>query len=174
RAVKTKLKVDKVVVHEVDEYYTLPEGGRFMNRNGMPDVWEYRVIEHVRAHNVEHVYKVARVKLADGTFVSTMEHPLKDLGGIFSPELLARLLCLKYDFSMPENRQIRLLAREGIHISNTTLNSYIHNGIAKLKEFMEDVFKGFVQQAEYLMVDETTELVGIETKEGKAYRRKYL
>ena len=174
RAVKTKLKVDKVVVHEVDEYYTLPEGGRFMNRNGMPDVWEYRVIEHVRAHNVEHVYKVARVKLADGTFVSTMEHPLKDLGGISSPELLARLLCLKYDFSMPENRQIRLLAREGIHISNTTLNSYIHNGIAKLKEFMEDVFKGFVQQAEYLMVDETTELVGIETKEGKAYRRKYL
>lgn len=174
RAVKTKLKVDKVVVHEVDEYYTLPEGGRFMNRNGMPDVWEYRVIEHVRAHNVEHVYKVARVKLADGTFVSTMEHPLKDLGGIFSPELLARLLCLKYDFSMPENRQIRLLAREGIHISSTTLNSYIHNGIAKLKEFMEDVFKGFVQQAEYLMVDETTELVGIETKEGKAYRRKYL
>jgi transposase len=174
RAVKTKLKVDKVVVHEVDEYYTLPEGGRFMNRNGMPDVWEYRVIEHVRAHNVEHVYKVARVKLADGTFVSTMEHPLKKLGGIFSPELLARLLCLKYDFSMPENRQIRLLAREGIHISNTTLNSYIHNGIAKLKEFMEDVFKGFIQQAEYLMVDETTELVGIETKEGKAYRRKYL
>ena len=39
---------------------------------------------------------------------------------------------------MPENRQIRLLAREGIHISNTTLNSYIHNGIAKLREFMED------------------------------------
>ena len=174
RAVKTKLKVDKVVVHEVDEYYTLPEGGRFMNRNGMPDVWEYRVIEHVRAHNVEHVYKVARVKLADGTFVSTMEHPLKKLGGIFSPELLARLLCLKYDFSMPENRQIRLLAREGIHISNTTLNSYIHNGIAKLKGFIGDVFKGFVQQAEYLMVDETTELVGVETKEGKAYRRKYL
>ncbi|WP_288896078.1 IS66 family transposase [uncultured Bacteroides sp.] len=174
RAVKTKLKVDKVVVHEVDEYYTLPEGGRFMNRNGMPDVWEYRVIEHVRAHNVEHVYKVARVKLADGTFANTMEHPLKDLGGIFSPELLARLLCLKYDFSMPENRQIRLLAREGIHISNTTLNSYIHNGIAKLKGFIRDVFKGFVQQAEYLMVDETTELVGIETKEGKAYRRKYL
>ena len=23
------------------------------------EVWEYRFIEHVRAHNVEHVYKVA-------------------------------------------------------------------------------------------------------------------
>lgn len=175
RAGKTRLKVDKVVVHEVDEYYTLPEGGRFMNRNGMPDVWEYRVIEHVRAHSVEHVYKVARVKLADGTFTSTMEHPpLKNLGGVFSPELLSRLLCLKYDFSMPENRQIRLLAREGIHISNTTLNSYIHNGIGRLREFIGDVFKEFVQSAKYLMVDETTELVGVETKEGKAYRRKYL
>ena len=75
---------------------------------------------------------------------------------------------------MPENRQIRLLAREGIHISNTTLNSYIHNGISRLREFMEDVFKEFVQQAKYLMVDETTELVGVETPEGKAYRRKYL
>ena len=35
-----------------------------------------RFIEHVRAHNVEHVYKVARVKLTDGTFTNTMEHPL--------------------------------------------------------------------------------------------------
>ena len=75
---------------------------------------------------------------------------------------------------MPVNRQIRLLAREGIHISNTTLNSYIHNGIAKLKEFIGDAFKEFVQRAKYLMVDETTELVGVETPEGKAYRRKYL
>ena len=174
RAAKTRLKVDKVIVHEIEDYYQLPDGARLMKRNGMADVWEYRFIEHVRAHNVEHVYKVARVKLADGTFTNTMEHPLKNLGGIFSPDLLARLLCLKYDFSMPENRQIRLLAREGIHISNTTLNGYIHNGISRLREFMEDVFKEFVQQAKYLMVDETTELVGVETPEGKAYRRKYL
>ena len=150
RAAKTRLKVDKVIVHEIEDYYQLPDGARLMKRNGMADVWEYRFIEHVRAHNVEHVYKVARVKLADGTFTNTMEHPLKNLGGIFSPDLLARLLCLKYDFSMPENRQIRLLAREGIHISNTTLNGYIHNGISRLREFMEDVFKEFVQQAKYL------------------------
>ena len=174
RAGKTRMKVDKIVTHEIDDYYQLPPGARIMNRNGMPDVWEYSVIEHVRAHNVEHVYKVARVKLADGSFVNTMEHPLKNLGGVFSPELLARLLCLKYDFSMPENRQIRLLAREGIRISNTTLNRYIHNGISKLKNFMEDVFRKFVQQAKYLMVDETTELVGVESEKGKTYRRKYL
>ena len=107
RAEKTKLKVDKVVVHELDEYYRLLEGAKIMNRNGTPDVWKY---------NVEHVYKMARGKLADGTFVGMMEHPLENLANIFSPELLARLLCLKYDFSMPENRQLRLLAREGIHM----------------------------------------------------------
>ena len=95
RAAKTRLKVDKVIVHEIEDYYQLPDGARLMKRNGMVDVWEYRFIEHVRAHNVEHVYKVARVKLADGTFTNTMEHPLKNLGGIFSPDLLARLLCLK-------------------------------------------------------------------------------
>ena len=168
RAEKTRLKVDKVIVHEIEDYYQLPDGARLMNRNGMADVWEYRFIEHVRAHNVEHVYKVARVKLADGTFTSTMEHPLKNLGGIFSPELLARLLCLKYDFSMPENRQIRLLAREGIHISNTTLNSYIHNGISRLREFMEDVFKEFVQQANMFRNEDlfhTVKLSGEQVKE---------
>ena len=42
-----------------------------------------------------------------------------------------------------------------------------HNGISRLREFMEDVFKEFVQQAKYLMVDETTELVGVETPEGR-------
>lgn len=104
RAEKTQMKVDKIVTHEIDDYYQLPPGAGIMNRNGMPDVWEYSVIEHVRAHNVEHVYKVARVKLVNGSFVNTMEHPLKNLGGVFSPELLARLICLKYDFSMPENR----------------------------------------------------------------------
>ena len=77
RAEKSRLKVDKVIVHEIEDYYQLPDGARLMNRNGMADVWEYRFIEHVRAHNVEHVYKVARVKLADGTFTNTMEHPLK-------------------------------------------------------------------------------------------------
>ena len=50
RAEKSRLKVDKVVVHEIEDYYQFPDGAKFMNRNGMPDVWEYKVIEHVHAH----------------------------------------------------------------------------------------------------------------------------
>lgn len=43
RAEKTRLKVGKVIVHEIEDYYQLPDGARLMNRNGMADVWEYRL-----------------------------------------------------------------------------------------------------------------------------------
>ena len=38
RAEKTRLKVGKVIVHEIEDYYQLPDGARLMNRNGMADV----------------------------------------------------------------------------------------------------------------------------------------
>ncbi len=37
-----------------------------------------------------------------------------------------------------------MLAREGIRISNPTLNSNIYIRVARLMEFIEDVFKDFV------------------------------
>ena len=46
RAEKSRLKVDEVIVHEIEDCYQLPDGARFMKRNGMTDVWEYRVVEH--------------------------------------------------------------------------------------------------------------------------------
>ncbi len=69
----------------------------------MLDVLEYMVIKHVKAYNVEHVYKVSWVKITDGTFISMVEHPLKNLGEIFFHELLTNLLCPKYGFSLPKN-----------------------------------------------------------------------
>lgn len=58
------------------------------------------------------------------------------------------------------------------HINNNTLNSYLHNDMAKLRAFIENVFQKVVQKVGYQMVDETTELVGAE--EGKVYKKKYL
>ena len=50
-----------------------------MNRNGMADVWEYRVYRTCCVPITWNMCtKVARVKLADGTFTNTMEHPLKN------------------------------------------------------------------------------------------------
>ena len=44
--------------------------------------------------------------------------------------------------------------------------------MAKLRAFIENVYQKVVQKVGYLMVDETTELVGAE--EGKVYKKKYL
>lgn len=120
------------------------------------------------------MYKVAKIKRKNGTLANMMEDPLKKLESIFSPKPLSRLLCLKYDFNIPKNRQARLSAREGIHLSNTILDSYMHNRITKLKEFIENIFKEFVQQTKHLIVDGTTKFVGVKIKEDKAYWRKYL
>ena len=37
RAEKNRLKVDEVIVHEIEDYYQLPDGARFMKRNGMTE-----------------------------------------------------------------------------------------------------------------------------------------
>ena len=176
RSPKKKTKVDKTVVHEVDSYYNLPEGARFIYREGEMDVTCYRVIEHVKAYNVEHIYKVARVQLADGSFVNTMKHPLGRLGGIFSPTLLAQIIGWKYAYHLPLNRIRKLLADQGVHIGKSTINKYIQDGMTQIRSFFEAPFKKAVQDTDYLMIDETTELVGVKEEDTmtKAYRKKYL
>ncbi len=176
RSPKKKTKVDKTVVHEVDSYYNLPEGARFMYREGKMDVTCYRVIEHVKAYNVEHIYKVARVQLADGSFVNTMKHPLGRLGGIFSPTLLAQIIGWKYAYHLPLNRIRKLLADQGIHIGKSTINKYIQDGMTQIRLFIEAPFKKSVQDTNYLMIDKTTELVGVKDEDtaSKAYKKKYL
>lgn len=59
---------------------------------------------------MEHVYKTARGAIG-ATFTNAMEHPLKILEVSFSFEVLFRLLCLKDDFSMSENRHIEFSKR---------------------------------------------------------------
>lgn len=176
RSPKKKTKVDKTVVHEVDSYYNLPEGARFMYREGKMDVTCYRVIEHVKAYNVEHIYNVARVQLADGSFVNTMKHPLGRLGGIFSPTLLAQIIGWKYAYHLPLNCIRKLLADQGIHIGKSTINKYIQDGMTQIRLFIEAPFKKSVQDTNYLMIDETTELVGVKDEDtaSKAYKKKYL
>ena len=176
RSPKKKTRVDKTVVHEVDSYYNLPEGARFIYREGEMDITCYRVIEHVKAYNVEHIYKVARVELPDGSFVNTMKHPLGRLGGIFSPTLLAQIIGWKYAYHLPLNRIRKLLADQGVHIGKSTINKYIQDGMAQIRSFIEIPFKKAVQDTNYLMIDETTELVGVKDEEttARAYRKKYL
>ena len=174
RQPKQPHKVDETITHEVDEYYDLPEGARFIYRDGEMEICYYRVIEHIRARNVEHVYKVARVQLADGTFTNTMEDPKKRIGGIFGPTLLAQVLCWKYVYHLSANRIKKMLRNQGIYISKVSLNRYMQNGMRLLREYLEEPFKFEVQATDYMMTDETAELVGVVEDGVKSYKKRYL
>ena len=176
RSPKKQIKVDKTIIHEVDSYYDLPEGARFIYRNGEMDVTNYRVIEYIKAHTIEHIYKVARVQNKDGSFTNTMTHPLGALGGVFSPTLLAQTLGWKYAYHLPLERIRKLLADEGVQISKSTLNKYIQDGMSRIRMFIETPFREAVQGTDYLMVDETVEVVGVENEEteNRSYMKKYL
>ena len=174
RQPKQPHKVDETITHEVEEYYDLPEGARFVYRDGEQDICYYRMIEHIKAHNVEHIYKVARVQLADGTFTNTMEDPKKKIGGIFGPTLLAQVLCWKYVYHLSANRIKKMLRNQGIYISKASLNRYMQNGMRLLREYLEEPFKHEVQATDYLMTDETAELVGVVEDGVKSYKKRYL
>ena len=174
RLPKQPHKVDETVTHEVEEYYELPEGARFMYRDGEMEIYYYSVIEHIKARNVEHIYKVARVQLADGSFTNTLEDPKKKIGGIFGPTLLAQVLCWKYVYHLSANRIKKMLRNQGIYISKGSLNRYMQNGMRLLREYLEEPFKLEVQATDYLMTDETAELVGVVEDGVKSYKKRYL
>ena len=175
RAPKKECHVDETVYIEVGSYYELPKGAYFMkDEKGDIQYTYYTVIEHIRARNVRKIYKVARVHMPDGSFANTMEMPNKALGCTFSPELLAEVITWKYAYHLSANRVKKRLRDEGVRISKSTLNRYMHNGIRLIREFMEDLFKKEVQLTSYMMADETAELVGVEEDGRVSYKKKYL
>ena len=175
RAPKRECHVDETEYFKVNSYYELPEGGYFMkDKEGKIQYTYYTVIEHQKARNIRKIYQVARVHMPDGSFVNTMEMPNKALGCTFSPELLAEVIGWKYVYHLSANRIKKRLRDEGVHISKSTLNRYMHNGIRLIREFMEDLFKKEVQLTSYMMADETVELVGVEEDGKVSYKKKYL
>ena len=117
---------------------------------------------------------MARVQLADGTFTNTMEDPKKKIGGIFGPTLLAQVLCWKYVYHLSANRIKKMLRNQGIYISKASLNRYMQNGMRLLREYLEEPFKFKVQATDYMMTDETAELVGVVEDGVKSYKKRYL
>lgn len=168
-------KCDETRMHYVKDYYSLPEGATFVKRKGKLDVCYYRTVEVIKAKYIEHIYEVARVRLKDGSFVNTMNRPYAELEGILSPAVLAQVICWKYVYHLPVNRIKRLLRDTGLHFGKATLNRYMQNGLRLLREYLEDSMRSEVISTDYIMTDETTELVGVKDENGgKSYKKKYL
>ena len=174
RAPKTPNHVDETVVHELKEYYELPEGARFMKRKGEIDLCYYTVFEYRPAKIIKHVYEVARVLLADGSFEPTMDCPNIVDRCPFSARMFAEMLSWKYVYNLSVNKIRRRLASLGVFLSRSTLNRYLHMGIRAIREKLEELFRNEVKDTDYLMIDETCALIGMVKNDQKSFKKKYI
>jgi len=174
RAPKTPNHVDETVVHELKDYYDLPEGARFMKRKGEIDLCYYTVFEYQPAKIIKHVYEVARVQLADGTFKPTMDCPNIVDRCPFSARMFAEMLSWKYVYNLSVNKIRRRLASLGVFLSRSTLNRYLHMGIRAIREKLEELFRNEVKDTDYLMIDETCALIGMVKNDQKSFKKKYI
>ena len=174
RAPKTPNHVDETVVHELKDYYELPEGARFMKRKGEIDLCYYTVFEYQSAKIIKHVYEVARVQLADGSFEPTMDCPNIVDRCPFSARMFAEMLSWKYVYNLSVNKIRRRLASLGVFLSRSTLNRYLHMGIRAIREKLEELFRNEVKDTDYLMIDETCALIGMVKNDQKSFKKKYI
>ncbi len=174
RTSKTPNHADETITHKVDEYYELPTGARFMKRNGEIDLCYYTVFEYQPAKIIKHVYEVARVQLADGTFKPTMECPNIVGRCPFSARMFAEMLSWKYVYNLSVNKIRRRLASLGVFLSRSSLNRYLHMGIRTIREKLEELFRNEVKDTDYLMIDETCALIGMVKNEQKSFKKKYI
>ena len=174
RASKTPNHVDETVVHELKDYYELPEGARFMKRKGEIDLCYYTVFEYHPAKIVKHVYEVARVQLSDGSFEPTMECPNIVERCPFSARMFAEMLSWKYVYNLSVNKIRRRLASLGVFLSRSSLNRYLHMGIRAIREKLEVLFRNEVKDTDYLMIDETCALIGMVKNNQKSFKKKYI
>lgn len=170
---------DEVVRHELDDYFSLPEGARYKTRNGEIETHEYISFEFIPGRVVKHVWVTASYQDSIGDIHNTLpaeerNNPVK--GCPFSPEMLAFILVEKYAYHTPKNRIKRKLREMGAVFSKSTFVRYYRLAAAELTAMLGDVMRKSVTEGNYLMIDETCELVGVmDAETGKPeYRKRYL
>ena len=82
----------------------------------------------------------------------------------------------KYQFHLPVQRQVEMLASYGLKISKSTLNHWLHKVIKQLCPLEDAIKNQLLEAGSYLFCDETSELVCV--KDAKTsemhYRKKYV
>lgn len=169
-------KVDETIKHKLEDYYTLPAGARYLTRDGKTDIYYYTHIERIPERIVKHVYEVASVIMPDDNVVQTMDTPHITGKCPLSPSLMAWVLVEKYVYHAPINTIKKKLRAAGYNVSKSVLGRYFHQGMQALVDLLQNTMHKEVSKAKYLMIDETSELVGITDEETgqRRYRKRYL
>lgn len=140
---------------------------------------EYEYTEYHPARVVRHIYEVVRVAIPDGeTIVSSLPEELRKAaakGCPFDARMMAFILCEKYAYHSPINTVKKKLRDMGAVFSKTTLNRYYHMGLEALRDCLDSIFKREIYSSNYLLIDETCELVGVKNENGGiSYKKRYL
>ena len=174
-----KYGCDQTIVHELADYFKLPEGAKFKTRNGETEIYEWIQYEFIPGRIVKHVWQTACYINADGDCCKTLpqeerNNPVK--GCPFSAEMLAFLLVEKYGYHTPKKRIMMKMQEMGARFPKTTFNHYYRLAETKLRAMLEATLRQAVTDCSYLMIDETCILVGTENeKTGSVeYLKKYL
>lgn len=170
---------DETVRHELGDYFSLPEGAVFKTRNGEVETHEYVTYEYVPGRVVMHVCVTASYQDSLGDIHNTLpaeerDNPVK--GCPFSAEMLAFILVEKYAYHTPKNRIKRKLREMGAVFSKSTFVRYYGLAASSLRDMLGDTLRRSITEVNYLMIDETCELVGVIDPETgmPEYRKRYL
>lgn len=176
---KEDYRCDETVEHPLGSYFNLPEGGSFKTRNGEVEIHYYESYEYVPGRIIKHVWETATYTDPVGDSRNTLpqdvrENPVK--GCPFSPEMLAFILVEKYAYHTPKNRIKRKLREMGACFSKSNFIRYYQLSEKALRDMLEPAFREAVTDCQYLMIDETCELVGVIDPQTNIaeYLKKYL
>lgn len=161
---KEDYRCDETVIHRLGSYFNLPEGGSFKTRNGEVEIHHYESYEYVPGRVIKHVWETATYTDSVGDSHNTLppdvrENPVK--GCPFSVEMLAFILVEKYACHTPKNRIKRKLREMGACFSKSNFIRYYQLSEKALRDMLEPAFRKAVTDCQYLMIDETCELVGV-------------
>lgn len=170
---------DETVRHELGDYFSLPEGAVFKTRNGEVETHEYVTYEYVPGRVVKHIWVTASYQDSLGDIHNTLpaeerDNPVK--GCPFSAEMLAFIIVEKYAYHTPKNRIKRKLREMGAVFSKSTFVRYYGLAASSLRDMLGDTLRRSITEGNYLMIDETCELVGVIDPETgmPEYRKRYL
>jgi transposase len=165
--------------HYLSDYFTLPDGGRYVQRRGHADTWWYHVVHRIPEHYEEDFYEAAKVIMPgpDGGSVTcnTMENPCYLGVSRFDTEMLSFILTQKFCYNNSLNEVAGMLSHKGCTVSVKTIGSVVNKVIEKIRRAMSEMWKSTTFNTENLMIDETTGMVGIDNEEtGKReYKNRY-
>lgn len=176
---KARYYMDNHITHRLDEYYVLPEGGRFLTKDGKTDINYVRIIIRYPERYEEHLYETATVRFKDADDIRTidtlpgLDRPVR--GCCFSTSTVVYILMEKFWYNTPFQQIVRKLRMNGVRMPKGTLGDNVHRVIDYMREKMAECWENEMLKSGYWLIDETPGLVGCDDDDEKkrSYKKKY-